>query len=768
MSAATPPRTLLRVVLCHAADADEAAAELARRLRVERFDAQLLGVGDGGERHADALLASADVLALCVTAGAADAAGQLRPPLAAARAAASAAGGRALLALRLADVPLPAALAGDASIDYFAARGHERLMRALWGHIAARRAAPPPAPAPPPTPTSVAAPPAFALGGDMVLPALRRQGQIRRLGAGVPLRLLAVTGARAVVATGGGAALLDLASGATLWSIDCPARSGALSADSRLLALGGVGEAFLWDLDAGRLAATFAGHEGALSALAFSPDGTMLAAGDERAIRLWRVEPLVPTAPLDLLREHADAVTDLAFAPDGATLASSSLDRTVRLWRMLDRAPLRALRGHARAVERVAFAPGGAALASAGDDRAVRMWRVSDGASLGALEGHTSPVQALAFAPDGAALASGADDRTARVWQLPGGGARAIVALRAAAADIAFGADGTLAALDRTGGLQRWRIDTQPYPLEDGRAANAPLSALAAAPNGALLAAGGRDGSIWVWRPHDGALLYTIAGHAAPVSGLAFGPDSTTLVSAALDRTVRRWHMGSGDAVDMYDVGAPVRALALSPNGARLALALEGDNVALLTADSGRRTADGGTMVDATVGGQRPSASAPWSLSARGLCWGADSERLALACDDGTVRLWGARGKELAALAGHSNWVRAVAFAPGGKLLASGGDDRTVRLWRAGDGAHLHTYKGHSGHITAVAFVDDDTLASSSIDRTVRLWCVSDGAALATIGTHVGSVERVVALPGTGQIASASSDGTLRLWRVGR
>jgi WD40 repeat protein len=130
------------------------------------------------------------------------------------------------------------------------------------------------------------------------------------------------------------------------------------------------------------------------------------------------------------------------------------------------------------------------------------------------------------------------------------------------------------------------------------------------------------------------------------------------------------------------------------------------------------------------------------------------------------VRLWGARGKELATLAGHSSWVRAVAYAPGGKLLASGGDDRTVRLWRAGDGAHLHTYKGHSGHITAVTFVDDDTLASSSLDRTVRLWRVSDGAALATIGAHVGSVERVVALPGSGQIASASSDGTLRLWGV--
>ncbi|MBC8077237.1 MAG: WD40 repeat domain-containing protein, partial [Chloroflexales bacterium] len=244
------------------------------------------------------------------------------------------------------------------------------------------------------------------------------------------------------------------------------------------------------------------------------------------------------------------------------------------------------------------------------------------------------------------------------------------------------------------------------------------------------------------------------------VTGLAFSADGATLVSASLDRTLRWWHMDSGDAQAVENVGAPVRALALAPGQGRLALALEGGAVAFISAEPAL------TQPASIAIGPGQSRVQPSSFSVRGLSWSHDGALLALACDDGSVRLWDARGVEQAALASHSNWTRAVAFAPCDALLASGGDDYSVRLWRLSDGALLHTCKGHSGNVTTVAFVDNDTLASASLDRTVRLWRVSDGAPIATLEGHVGSVERVAALPATGQIASASSDGTIRIWGV--
>ncbi|KAJ5493445.1 Ribosome assembly protein 4 [Penicillium diatomitis] len=139
---------------------------------------------------------------------------------------------------------------------------------------------------------------------------------------------------------------------------------------------------------------------------------------------------------------------------------------------------------------------------------------------------------------------------------------------------------------------------------------------------------------------------------------------------------------------------------------------------------------------------------------------------------DSTARIWDCdTGTPLHTLKGHTSWVLAVAYSPNGAMIATGSMDNSVRFWDAKKGEALGApVKGHSKWITSLAWEPyhlqesgRPRLASASKDSTVRIWDVVSKRIEHVLTGHKGSVT-CVRWGGTGQIYTASHDKTIKIW----
>ena len=417
--------------------------------------------------------------------------------------------------------------------------------------------------------------------------------------------------------------------------------------------------------------------KGAISKIAYAPDGTKLAVGSSIGVWIYDVES---GKALDLF--PMNWVSCVAFSPDGKTLVSGSRQHHLVLWDITTGEPLRTFNNvYGSDVFSVAFSPDGKTLVSGHDNGFICLWETATGKAsnyffnIWGEEGtelmpdHIGAIHSIAFSPDGKTLVilcKGTNDAV-HLWEattgkyirrmfVTGGEENSIES-------ISFSPDGRTVAigLGRTG-ISLWDTKTdQPYQFLDGHHKWGVLS-LAFSSDGLLLASCGEDQIVNLWDMENNKHLRSFRGYKNEVFSAVFSPDGRTVASSSKE-SVHLWNTEGEEHLRSVIAHAAILDVTFSPDGKTVASGNGDNTISLLQTKT---------------------------------------------------------GKHMSTLTGHKSKVSNVTFSPDGKTLASVGDE-SIRLWDARTSKHLHTLS--ESKYRSVAFSPDgETLATKNWDGNVHLW----------------------------------------------
>jgi WD40 repeat protein len=516
-----------------------------------------------------------------------------------------------------------------------------------------------------------------------------------------------------------------------------------LGADGRTLAVGGhTGFASVWDGVSGQQRGVFlSGHSGPVSAIALSPDLSILASGGSDGVIIRPMSVVLagqgPGTVLTYTGATGASLSAFAFSPDGNTLVSGDNQGTLSVWDAPNGQLERTVGALANGITDLAYDPTGAVLAVGDAGGGVRLWATDDWTTIGTrLSGSEKGIGALTFDRSGQLLVAVGLDGAWRSWNVADWSAagEGHVDLVPDAGIVTLSPDLRIAGAGGQGDIVERSLVEDDTPVNRWQH-NAPMlagaTAVAFSPDGARLASSGVDGAIVLWNadtlePEGAPLL----GHTAAVANIVFSPDGRYLASGSCAAFHQRGSCIQGEVI-IWDLetGEPIR------------------------------------MIDDTIGFSQALAYSPDGrlLSIN------DCLRVEVAgvCVEANVKLFEvATGEPVLDLPGHSAFVWSAAFSPDGRMLATSSADNTIMLWDVVTGEPIgSTLSNHGGPVRRVAFSPDGSrLVSAGLDNVVILWDVASGQAIGgPLAVYTNNAMDAAFSPDGEQVVSASLDGSITL-----
>ncbi len=453
--------------------------------------------------------------------------------------------------------------------------------------------------------------------------------------------------------------------------------------------------ALLWDTATTTQQASF-GHTSAVTAVAFSPDGTRLLTGsDDGTAQLW--DPSAPTSPLQRVyygtprtggSTNPVAFNSVAFAPDSRQFLTNSADGTARLWDEQGRL-LRPFEHYgpnaAGSTPKSAKMSGDGQWVLTNDgSNAARLWSsvtwpiqqtITEDGGIQGIASAAHSGQILTATCKGSGGIGGSTQGSVHVWNTAG---ELLQALYENSPDcpraVALSPDDALVLTNYGNAIRLWDKGSgnkvRDFPIREYA-----VYAFTFSPNGAWIATGSQEinpvscsqncGSVKLYDAITGIQQHLFQ-HPVGVRAIAFSPDGSQLLTGSGDRLARLWNIAGETVMQTFAGHAGlITSVAFSPDPSRRwVLTGSQDQTALLW------DADTGTPLRIFL---HPSALETVAFDPSG-------DRVVTTAGQ-TAYVWDTASGALLGAVGHKLGINAAIFSADGARLLTGGDDGTAQVW---------------------------------------------------------------------------------------
>ncbi|MEM7726734.1 MAG: NB-ARC domain-containing protein [Cyanobacteria bacterium P01_A01_bin.45] len=542
-------------------------------------------------------------------------------------------------------------------------------------------------------------------------------------------------------------------------------------------------------------------------------------------------------------------IFSLAFSANEEFLVTGSIDGEVSLWKWQENQQVFKNQAHKTIVESVTFSSDSRKIASSSRDRTVKIWDTSTGECILTLNSPNKyTVKNLVFNLDGSRL-FGYSSKQILTWDLDTGNSRILIESQSRICSLSLSSQTNILIFGcEDGYVHIWDINTEEFIkqfstnngvilsvriinshnilacsikdkivkiwnltycecIETLQSQSYNISLIDISQNGQYLATGSGEKIIKVWDIDTGLYLQSLSGHLSEINAIAFGSIEKRLATASVDRTIKIWDIttgkcvktlqgradfvhsviyssynriivsGSQHTIKFWDIDTHecistffedkdwLSSVIISPDEKIIACTNIGNDnnvIRIWQIDSLNKNyigeIDSNQVPHKILEGHNDSI---WSIA-----FNPDSKLIVSGSSDRSVKIWDSQtGQCLKTLYGHNRPVLSVAFSPDGKTIASCGGHSIIKLWNFETGECYQTIQEKASYV--IKFNSDSSiLASGHTSGIVKLWNTNSGQCIQTLGNFGKPIVSMAFSHDSKLIAYGSFDGTVTVWDI--